>query len=267
MISMNDDDFSRFKVWFSEYVAGFYRDLQPDFNFAIRLKEEHTRRVCLNIRMMGKALGLGPRDMLLAETMALFHDVGRFRQYEKYETFKDASSENHALLGLREISCRGALSRLDAAEKRIVARAIAHHNVLSLPENEDEKSLFFMHLLRDADKLDIWKVMIDSYEDDRSTPGSVVVLGLPDDDTVSTNIINALKLGKIAAMDDMKSLNDFKLLQIGWVFDLNFAPAFRELRKQRYVERIAALLPASNEIHAAVDQAVEHVKDMALRGS
>jgi hypothetical protein len=46
----------------------------------------------------------------------------------------------------------------------------------------------------------------------------------------------------------MKTLNDFKLLQISWVYDLNFGPTFRAIQERQYVERIAAHLPQSDEV-------------------
>ncbi|MCJ7615457.1 MAG: HD domain-containing protein, partial [Desulfobacterales bacterium] len=98
---MTRNDLNHLKTWFTEYVSNFYSD-DPDYNHLIRLKEEHTIRVCRNIAMLGKELGLSDQDMVLAETIALFHDIGRFKQYKTYRTFSDFVSENHAMLGLRQ---------------------------------------------------------------------------------------------------------------------------------------------------------------------
>ncbi len=46
----------------------------------------------------------------------------------------------------------------------------------------------------------------------------------------------------------VKNLNDFKLLQVGWIFDINFAPTFRDIRERRYLERIRSVLPESEQI-------------------
>ena len=80
------------KKWFADYVAGFYTD-NPVNNSTIRLKEKHTERVCENMILIGEALGLSDDEKVLTETMALFHDIGRFRQYAVYGTFKDADSD------------------------------------------------------------------------------------------------------------------------------------------------------------------------------
>ncbi|MFH2220076.1 MAG: HD domain-containing protein [Pseudomonadota bacterium] len=256
---MDREDLKNLKKWFSDYVSGFYRR-DADYNRPIRLKEEHTRRVCENIIALGKALDLPGHDMLLAETMALFHDVGRFKQYAEYGTFNDRISINHARLGIRQLATRRVLSVYTRDERRLITRAIAFHNALALPETDAPRQLFFMRLLRDADKLDIWQVFIDYYQERRTKPSTVIEIGLPDGPGYSKQIVEALNAQRFARMQDLKTLNDFKLLQISWVFDLNFTPSFRMVRHREYIERIAATLPDSEEITAAVDRARDYVK-------
>lgn len=255
---MNKEDLENLKTWFADYVSGYYSD-DTEYNRAIYLKEEHTKRVCRNIIMLGKALDLSDHEMMLAETMALFHDIGRFKQYAAYGTFSDMASENHARLGLREMSIHRVLSVCTKEEKRLIAKAIAYHNSATLPEKEDTKQLFFMRLLRDADKLDIWKVVTQYYRRRKIQPNTTIELGLPDDPICSQKVIKALYENRIVRMQDLKTLNDFKLLQISWVFDLNFVPSFHALQRLRYIDQIEATLPQSKEITEAVRHAHDHV--------
>jgi hypothetical protein len=60
-------------------------------------------------------------------------------------------------------------------------------------------------------------------------------------------------------LSKLKTLNDFKLLQIVWIFDLNFTSSFRMLAKRDYLNKIAATLPATDEIKRAVDVVREFV--------
>ncbi len=255
---MTRNDLNRLKTWFAGYVSGFYSD-DPDYNYLIKLKEEHTIRVCRNIAILGKELDLTEHDMVLAETMALFHDIGRFKQYAVHHTFNDFVSENHARLGLRQMAIHGVLSACTTAEKRLIAKAIAYHNAATLPLNEDDRSIFFMRLLRDADKLDIWKVFIDYYHERKNNYSAIVELGLPDDLTFSQDVIENLYQHRLVRMQDLKTLNDFKLLQIGWVFDLNFVPSFKAVKKRKYIEKLEKMLPQSKEIKEAVQHAHNHV--------
>ena len=139
---MNQIDLEHLKKWFADYVAGFYTE-NPDNNSTIRLKEKHTERVCENMLLLGKDLGLSDEEMVLTETMALFHDVGRFKQYTECGTFKDVDSENHALLGLRELAAYNVLDICTKIERKWITKAIASHNAVTIPKRENGKSLFF----------------------------------------------------------------------------------------------------------------------------
>ncbi len=256
---MNRKDLARLKTWFNGYVSGYYTD-DSKYNHPILLKENHTKRVCENIIMIGKAMGLSDYDLILAETMALFHDIGRFEQYTLYGTFSDKASENHAKLGLQQMAVHNVLSENTKDEKRLIASAIAYHNAAALPDINDEKALLYMRLLRDADKLDIWKVVIDYYHERDKHQNSAIELGLPNDPVWSQKIIEALMNNKIGRLEDLKTLNDFKLLQISWVFDLNYTPSFKAAENRKYLDQIEATLPKSKEIADAVGKARDYVK-------
>ena len=251
-------DLKHLKAWFADYVAGFYTD-DADNNRTVSLKEKHTKRVCENIIILGNTLGLSDQEMILAETMGLFHDIGRFKQYAIYGTFDDMASENHAGLGLLEMATHNVLAVCSRDEKRWIEKAIAYHNAATIPEDEDEKTLFYIRLLRDADKLDIWKVLTDYYKERDKQPNSVLEIGLPDDPACSPQIVAAIRERRFARIEDLKSLNDFKLLQISWVFDLNFTHSFRAVKTCEYIEQIEATLPHSKEIIEAMKQAHDHV--------
>lgn len=257
---MNRTALDLLETWFEGYVSGFYRaDPQGDYPF--RLKEAHTRRVRENIILICRQLDLPETDVVRAESMALLHDVGRFRQYAEYRTYADGASVNHARLGLREIACHKVLNGLDPGDKKRIARAVAFHNAAVLPDHLDGRTLFFARLLRDADKLDIWKIFCDYFRDlaENNLPDTVITLGLPDEPTYSANIIRSFQNASFASIQDMKTVTDFKLLQISWVFDLNFRPSFQLLSRRRYIERIAATLPPGDELDAAVARARRHV--------
>jgi hypothetical protein len=252
---MKPEDFKKLLKWFKVYVSGFLTE-NPDVNDAIRLKEEHTYRVCGNITLLSKKLDLCSDDILLAKTMALFHDLGRFKQYRRYKTFNDRASQNHAELGVAELAAHDVLSVCRLPEIELITSAIAHHNAAALPEGQEARDLFFMRLLRDADKLDIWKVVCDYYRQRRErpdeAPNKTIELDLPDLPACSPAVVAALQEGRYARMEDLRTLNDFKLLQISWVYDLNFQASFRVLQKRGYIEQIVATLPETKELSVPV---------------
>jgi hypothetical protein len=53
---------------------------------------------------------------------------------------------------------------------------------------------------------------------------------------------------KIVKTEYLKTLNDFKLLQMGWVFDVNFSRTFQLIHERHYIEMIRDALPRSKKI-------------------
>jgi hypothetical protein len=106
-------------------------------------------------------------------------------------------------------------------------------------------------LIRDADKLDIWRVFAGIYHQERE-PESAVVQHLPDLPTWEDGIVRAIVDKRMANVKDMKSLNDFKLLQLSWVFDLNFPEAFLMAKGRGDLAAIARSLPDERTLRHAV---------------
>jgi hypothetical protein len=49
-------------------------------------------------------------------------------------------------------------------------------------------------------------------------------------------------------MQKIGSLNDFKLLQMGWIYDINYQPTFEMIYQRDYLKKIRDSLPASERI-------------------
>ena len=240
------------KKWFTSYVQTFkYKDIELQRN--IDLKKDHTRRVCKEILNLGEQLGLNDDALRLAEIIALLHDIGRFEQYARYKTFMDGKSENHAELGVKILEKHEVLKQFDEATKDVILRSIQYHNRASLPREETETCLFFTKLLRDADKLDIWKVVTDYYHRKDEKRNGAIELDLPDTPGFSEEVYRDLINKKIVDIKHVKNLNDFKLLQIGWIFDINFKPTLRYIKERRYLEMIRDVLPKSKKISEIFD--------------
>jgi putative nucleotidyltransferase with HDIG domain len=129
---MQNEDLYFFKKWFLDYVDQFSSP-EVFIQENIKLKIEHTARVCENILLLAKAEKVGEEGSKLAETIALFHDLGRFEQFMKYRTFKDSESENHALLGVKILKNTKILSHLPLRERNIIMKAVEYHNLMEIP--------------------------------------------------------------------------------------------------------------------------------------
>lgn len=260
---MHDHDFELMQAWFSAFCAAHALD-DPKEQENLNLKERHTRNVCDNARAIAASLGFSPVDAMLAETVALFHDVGRFPQYVQYKTFRDDKSENHALLSARTLEENRVLDDLNETDRELILTAVRFHNVFALPDLPDERHILFLKLIRDADKIDILRVFLNA--DESGERASAIDLGLSETDTYSDEALRCIANREIFTLRQLRSIHDFRLLQLSWVFDLSFTESIRIMHERRYPQRIAAHLPKTDDIHAAVDSVLGYMEERIANG-
>lgn len=259
---MDRGQLREFEEWFEEYLRPFEAG-DEEIRRNTLLKKGHTHRVRAETAYLGRRLGLPEGDLLIADTLALFHDLGRFEQYLRYRTFVDRDSEDHAALGVKILKEHRVLDRLDPAERELILQAVAYHNRAVLPDGESPRCLFFTRLLRDADKIDIFKVVTDYYGRKNPARDRAIELGLPDTPGFSPEVYRALLRKEIVRADRIRNLNDFKLLQVGWIYGLNFAPTFERVRRRGYLEIIRRHLPPTAEIDRVFRMAGDRLRAMS----
>ena len=164
-------DRTRCLAAFQAYVSAY-----DPTNPRISLKVDHTVRVADLCERIAGSLGLAQKDINLAWLCGLLHDIGRFEQVRRWETFNDAASARHAELGVEtlfeaRVEDADALGLLeanpsagctvlrhfvdDATEDALIRTAIATHSDFRLPADLDPRTRMFCDILRDADKVDI----------------------------------------------------------------------------------------------------------------
>jgi len=252
------NDIVWFRTVFKKYVDKFYGK-DEYLNTNIKIKEEHTFRVCKNIKKISHSLNSNEQNLCLSEIIALFHDIGRFEQIVKYRTFNDKISENHAELGIKVIEKEGFFQSLNPDLKNICINAILYHNKKNLYESDpNDKTILFSKMIRDADKMDILKVLTNYYDSDNSS-NPALVLDLSDDNKISYSLLKDFLEGKKLDSVMLKTKSDFKILMLSWAFDLNFDFTKRYILKNGYFEKIIETLPDNspkNEIRIVVKKAI-----------
>ncbi len=229
------------RTWFDGYVQTFY-DIDPEGLRNILLKVEHTRKVCQVMDSLAAGEGLPPEDASIAGAVALLHDVGRFPQYRRWRTFRDSDSDNHARLSVEVIREQSVLEGLGADERLLIEEAVRFHNLLQLPEQVTSPTRVYMELIRDADKLDIWRVFLDECALPEEQRASAVNLGLPDLAGFSPACLADLAEKRVVRLDECRSVNDIKLMLISWALELSFTSSYRSLLERGYIPRLAATL-------------------------
>lgn len=169
-----------------------YTDKYDSADPKIKLKTDHTYRVAALCERIAKAQGLPAYDVEIAWLMGMFHDVGRFEQIRRYNTFFDADSVDHAQFGADIlfkdglvndfldglVKCTGFVAntsadrydslgefiynKLNKSDIEIIELAVRCHSMYRIPEGLTDRERTFCEILRDADKIDILKVNIET---------------------------------------------------------------------------------------------------------
>ncbi len=247
---MEQNQLERFKRWFSQYSNRFFGDDQY-VNANLRLKQEHTTRTCEEIVRLARELALDENETRIAALTALFHDVGRFSQFAQYRTYNDLRSIDHGQRGVEVLREEGILHSLPAEERQWVETAVGLHGRKSLPSALKGRALLFTRLIRDADKIDIFRVVTDHYKRYRQDPDNFALeVELPDDPQYCPEVLEAVRNEEAVDWAKLRTLTDAKLCQLGWVYDLNFTASLRRIDECGYLAELIGFLPQDGEIQS-----------------
>jgi hypothetical protein len=256
---MDERQLGDLKHWFEAYSHKFIG--ADDFvNSHLRLKRDHTRRTCEEILYLANKLSLSDNEMRIAEAVALLHDVGRFPQFAVYRTYNDIRSVDHGALGVQVLREEGTLKSLDADEKLWLETAIAYHGKKSLPEHINGQALFFLKLIRDADKIDILRIVIQMFQENRENQEGAF-LDLPDIPQISPEVLDSVLQRKPIEYGRLRTLNDFKLCQIGWVYDMNFPASLERLESAGILDQMFNFLPETADICEVKSRIYSYIKN------
>lgn len=139
---------------FENYVSNY--DLS---NPNIYLKYIHTGKVAENCEYIAASLGLSKGDCELAWEIGMLHDIGRFEQLRRFNTFFDNLSIDHAQFGADLLFKEGLIEQFDetGANFDLIEKAIRYHSLYRIPEDLTEREKLFCQIIRDADKVDIYR--------------------------------------------------------------------------------------------------------------
>jgi hypothetical protein len=245
--------------WFNKYTETFFNQSAAT-DLAVRLKIDHTFRVCHDNKILCTAINADTEVIFMSTIVALLHDVGRFEQFQKYNTFADRHSVNHATLAIEIIERYNLLADLSSLESDTILSAIQMHNIREIPVSLDDRQRKFCNLIRDADKIDIYKITAEYYKNPNSAESEIMSIGIKDTPEISDEVCDAIINKKNVDFSLMRSLNDFKLVQLGWVYDFNFPVSLSIIKSRGHYDTIKLYLPdipKTRQVLNAVDAYME----------
>lgn len=231
---------------FEAYAAKFLEI--PGDGFAYRLKIAHTMRVLSIAESIAKEEALTDDQTLASRLAALVHDVGRFPQYMQYRTFRDPESANHAALSVTHALREKLLADVPTKIRRLVLGAVYLHNKRALPSLVSNELKTVAQVVRDSDKLDIYSVMIAHFSQEKPKHPEVALNVLDEPDRFTPSLLDTLMSRAPGDYRDIVYINDFKLMVIGWLYDLNFRTSCRLLHGKGYLDTIFDTLPQDEHI-------------------
>jgi putative nucleotidyltransferase with HDIG domain len=249
--------------WFNSYVKKFYGE-DSVVNQNIELKEKHTLNVARHAVNIAKSLNLTEDEIITAEIIGLFHDIGRFEQFRTYKTFRDFISINHATLGIKILEENKILKDLDDHRQKIIVKAISLHNTKDLPNDLKEEEALFCKLIRDADKLDIFRVIME-YENERKDNPNPAMDNLPFTPGYNKELLNDIILNRKISNNSLKNYNDRKLYELSWIIDLNFPFSFNYIKEKNVLEMLINCLPENEEINQISKYLEQYIENYILK--
>lgn len=219
----------------------------PDSQARVDDVRAHSMRVANNTALLAKSVLQTDEERHIAEIIALFHDYGKAVLIVQGTESPINIQHNHASLSAKLVQQMEFFSKLPSDVQIIVHKAIENHNKIKLPKLDNEQQALYARLLRDADKLDILEASYRFFKEKNGLQ-PLITLDLINQVDISEKIIKSVMAGKTAAVEDMKSMNDYRLLLLSMAFDLNFKYTFRILAEKQLIQKIYETLPKRDQI-------------------
>ena len=252
-------DRKKIKEAFAEYTARY--DVQDP---KVDLKIRNTYRVAALCEEIARSQKCSERELDLAWLSGMLHDVGRFEQLRNYGTFIDAKSVDHAALSAdlifgnaeetlqtevkgKEIyypqSLRAYVEEcLSSKEQMWIEQVVRWHSAYELPDGLSKEELFFSNILRDADKIDILKVNVETPIEQIYNVSTEELKN----SVVTPEVMKAFEEKRTILRSLKKTPVDHVVGHIALVFGLVFPESVQIVKKQGDLEKMLAF-PSENQ--------------------
>ena len=245
MVHMMTDIFEK---WFAEYTAEIRSHIStgkantergwsskdiPAVLDEVDLKITHTYLVKEHCIEIAQWLGFTNEDIELAAIVGLFHDLGRFRQALNYGTMDDRITGLHGEMSADIFLNDAPKDGLTSDDIELISAALRYHNLYKVPCGLSQRTMMFCKLVRDGDKLDIFRFYVDSI---KSVEKRIFRFIMSEEDgNYSTEMLEGVLSGKNLQVSGIRNKNDRKLVQVSLVFDMNFGYTLQKMLKENYL--------------------------------
>ncbi len=234
-------DFKLAEKSFQEYLKNY--DINDG---SIALKIKHTYEVAKKSEYIANGLRLDKENIELAKIIALLHDIGRFEQIKEFGEFNDKKIE-HAEFGVKVLFDNGLIRKFIEENKydNIIYKAIYNHNKYKIEENLNENELLQCKIIRDADKLDNFRVKEkDKLENIFPKIYNEKTINY---ETISEKVYEEFMQHKCIKLEDRKTIIDYWVCVIAFIFDLNFNISLQYVKENNYIDILVNRIEYKND--------------------
>lgn len=185
--------------------------------------------------MIAKELGLSKEDIQLAGLIGILHDIGRFDELKNLKRF-DSVGNDHAMFASKLLFDEGLINNfIDTSEYNvIIKKAIENHNKKSIEEGLSEKEVLHAKIIRDADKLDNYRV-IKEEKIENIFPGIVKNSEDFENSLISDNVYNSIMNEECVDIKDRIYPLDYWVCVLAFTFDICFKEALSIVKDNNYI--------------------------------
>lgn len=267
---------------FAEYV----RNYDPS-DEKIKLKIDHTYRVAGLCQRIAESLGLSEPDVDIAWLLGMLHDIGRFEQIRRFGTFNDVQSVDHAEFGADLLFKEGLIRKFaegyyeecELAEPEnqedeqiiknnehhnkdtgLLEMAIRQHNKYRVKEDLTERQRMFCDILRDADKVDIFKVNAD-------IPMEIIYDVTTEElknGIITKEVLESFYKKETVLKSVRRSAVDHIVGHISLLFELVYKESYRQAKEQGYVYKLLNFKSDVPEVNAEFDDMRKYVDEFLM---
>jgi len=231
-------DIEKAEIEFDNYAKNYDID-----NENIKLRFYHSHRVENIAGEIAKSINLSEEEFELAKLVGLLHDIARFEQYTRFQTFSDLKSIDHGDYGVEILKQNNFIRKfIDTDEyDNIIFKAIKNHNKFKIEDGLTEKELLYSKIARDADKIDIFFEVLTTFYTDQHERNAF------ESELISEEIFEeVLKHTPLLYKKNATKMDSY-IAMLCLTFDLNFKYSYEIMQKEDYINKIINRFNFKNE--------------------
>ena len=235
-------DFTNEIKIFEDYIKTNY-----DFdNKLIKQKYIHTLNVVKVTLMLCEKLGLSKDDIVLAFYLALFHDLGRFREVVRQNEFNNLKFD-HGAYSNKILFNDGFINNFDIKESDylLIKKAVYFHNKKDLISDLTNRERLFCEILRDGDRIDIFRTLAQR----KNHP--IIFDGISDE-----KLLTKFYTDESIDIKDLKTKGDRVLLRLSFIKLFSFYESSEVLKELGYFDEYLSIIKVSEEYEELFDELI-----------